>query len=126
MPCKYLWWQVREVERAIGALRPHIDIPGVTDATRELFSIRGRLLKTVGLKYPRTISSILKLAALSPGSITLWHDVESGWMVEAREKPGVPPVYHYVGDDTAVAILSGKLTHELEAELMKPDEYLGE
>ena len=126
MGCGVLWNQVNEVERAIKALRPHISIPGVSEATSELFSIRGRLLKTVGLKYPRTISQILKLAGLSPGTITLWHDIEAGWMTEAREREGAPPVYRYVGDDVAVTILSGKLTHELEAELMKPDEYIGE
>jgi len=126
MGCGVYWKQVREVERAINALRLHIDIPGVSDATRELYSIRGRLLATVGLKFPRTISLILELAGLSPGTITLWHDIESGWMTEARERPGAPPVYHYVKDDVAMAILSRKLTHELESELMKPDEYLGE
>ena len=126
MGCGIYWRQVREVERAISALRPHTAIPGVSEATRELYSIRGRLLKTVGLKFPRTISQILKLAGLSPGTITLWEDIESGWLVEARTKPGAPPVYHYVKDDIAMAILTGALTHELEATLMTPDEYIGE
>jgi hypothetical protein len=124
--CGVYWQQIREVERAINKLKPHIDIPGVSDAMSELSSIRGRLLRTVGLKFPRTISQILKLAGLSPGTVTLWHDVESGWMTEARERPGAPPVYHYVKDEVAITILSGKLTHELEAILMKPDDYLGE
>jgi len=126
MGCGVYWQQIKEVERAYNALKPHVEIPGVNDAMKELYSIRGELLKRVGFKFPRTISQILKLAALSPGSLTLWHDIESGWLVEARAKPGAPPVYHYVKDDVAVAILSGKLSHEVEAALMKPDEYLGE
>ena len=126
MGCGVYWQQVREVERALGALRPHIDIPGVSDAYNALYGVRGKLLAQVGLKFPRTISAILKLLGLSPGAITLWHDVESGWLVEARAKPGASPVYHYVKDDVAVAILSGKLTHELETTLMTPDEYIGE
>ena len=126
MGCGIYWQQIREADRALNALRPHLAIPGVSDAMGELYSIRGKLLETVGLKFPRTITQILKLAGLSPGAITLWHDIESGWLVEARTKPGAPPVYHYVKDDVAIAILKGELTHELETELMAPDEYLGE
>ena len=33
---------------------------------------------------------------------------------------------HYVDDDTAVTILKGELTKELETTLMTPDDYLGE
>ncbi len=126
MGCGVYWKQIREVEKAINSLKPHINIPGVSDATKELYAIRGRLMKTVGFKFPRTISQILKLAGLSPGTITLWHDIESGWMTEAREKPRAPPVYHYVKDEVALKILKGELTHELEVELMTPDDYLGE
>ena len=126
MGCGVYWQQIREVERALGGLRPHMEIPGVFDAMSALTSIRGELLKRVGFKYPRTISQILELAGLSPGTVTLWHDVESGWLTEARVKPGAPPVYHYVKDDVALAILKGEMTHELEAELMTPDDYLGE
>jgi len=126
MGCGVYWQQVREVERALGSLTPHVDIPGVSDVIGELFSVRAKLLATVGLKFPRTISMILKLAGLSPGTITLWHDIESGWMTEARVKPGAPPVYHYVSDDVAITLLKRELTHELEAELMTPDPYLGE
>jgi len=126
MGCGVYWQQVKEVERAINSLQPHIDIPGVSDALGELSSIRSQLLVRVGIKFPRTISQILKLAGLSPGTITLWHDVESGWLTEAREKAGAPPVYHYVKDGVALTLLSGKLTHELEVELMTPDNYLGE
>jgi len=126
MGCGVYWQQVRELERALGALRPHLEIPGVSEAMKELYSIRGELLKRVGLKFPRTISAILKLAGLSPGTITLWHDIESGWMTEARARPGAPPVYKYVSDEVAITILKKEVTHELEAELLTPDEYLGE
>jgi len=126
MPCQYLWYQVRKVEEALNSLVPHLAIPGVADAMNKLASIRGTLLTKVGIKYPKTISSILKLAGLSPGTITLWLDVECGWLTEARDTPGAPPVYHYVKDEVAMVILKGELTHELEVELMTPDEYLGE
>lgn len=80
----------------------------------------------IGVKFPRTTSLLTKLIALSPGSIALWHDVESGFMSEARAYPGAPPVYKGVSDEVAMAILKKEITKELEAELMAPDEYLGE
>jgi hypothetical protein len=71
--------------------------------------------------------SLLKLVAgLSPGSVKVFHDAESGFFVDARAYEGAPPIYHHVTDEVAGIILGGGLTHELEAELMKPDEYLGE
>lgn len=126
MGCGVYWQQIREVEKALNALRPHLDLPGVSEASKSLYALRGKLLSQVGLKFPRTITQILKLVGLSPGTLTLWHDVESGWLVEARAKPGAPPVYHYVKDEVALALLSRQLTHELEATLMTPDDYLGE
>ena len=68
----------------------------------------------------------LRLLGLSPGEIKLWHDAECGWFTEAREHPGATPVYHYISDEVAASIIKGELSKELEAELMKPDEYLGE
>lgn len=126
MGCGVYYQQLREVERALSALRPHIELPGVSAATRELYGLRGKLLVQVGFKFPRSTLALAKLAGLSPGRITLWHDIESGWMTEARVKPGAPPVYKRATDEVAVAILKGELTHELEAELMTPDDYLGE
>lgn len=126
MGCGVLWSQIHELDRALKALKPRIDIPGISDAYNLLNAERGKLLTQVGLKFPRTIMQLLKLSGLSPGTVTLWHDVESGWMSEAREKPGAPPVYKRVSDEVAMVILKGELTHELEVELMKPDEYLGE
>jgi len=126
MGCGVYWQQIKETDRAIGSLRLHLDIPGVSEATRELYSIRGQLLARVGIKYPRIITKILKLIGLSPGTVTLWHDVESGWMTEARARPGAPPVYKAASDEVALVILKREVTHELEAQLLTPDPYLGE
>lgn len=125
MGCGVYWQQVREIERALGTLRKY-GFSEMSEAYRKLYQIRGELLAEVGLKFPRTISQLLKIMGLSPGSITLWHDVESGWLSEARAKPGAPPVYHYVSDETAMAILKKEVTHELEQQLLTPDDYLGE
>jgi len=80
----------------------------------------------VGFKAPRPLTLIAKLIGLSPGVIKVWHDAESGWMSEARARPGAPPVYRAVSDEVAMAILKGELTHELEEKLLTPDEYIGE
>lgn len=89
-------------------------------------ALRGKLLGQLGLKAPKPMSLLKLLAGLSPGTIKVWHDAESGWFSEAREKPGAPPVYQHISDEVAMAILKGELTHELEMTLMTPDEYLGE
>jgi hypothetical protein len=80
----------------------------------------------IGFTIPKPITLIRKLFGLSPGTITLFHDADSGFFTDARAYEGAPPVYHHVTDEVAGIILEGRLTHELEAELMKPDEYLGE
>jgi hypothetical protein len=123
--CPSYWQQINEIERALGVMRK-FKIPVISDAYQDLYKLRGKLLKQVGLKFPRSVTQLLKLAGLSPGSITLWHDSESGWLAEARERPGAAPVYHYVGDEVAMQVLRGELTHELEATLMAPDLYVGE
>jgi len=125
MGCGVLWQQVRELERALGSLR-RLGISEVTEPYQKLFQLRGKLMKQVGFKLPRTISQILKLAALSPESLTLWHDVESGWMSEARAKPGTPPVYHYISDEEAVAIINKQVPPELKQKLLTPETYVGE
>ena len=125
MGCGVYWQQVREVERAMGTMRK-FGIPESADAFRSLSATRGKLLRQVGLKYPRSIIQLIKLVGLSPGSITLWEDVEAGWLAEGRERPGAPPVYHYITDEQAVAILKKEVTPELHDFLMTPDPYLGE
>ncbi len=126
MGCGVLWNQINEIDRALRVLKPHLQLPGMFDAYNLLNAQRGKLLAQVGLKFPRTILQLLRLTGLSPWSIAVFHDLEAGWLVEARVKPGTPPVYHYVSDAVATQILGGGLTHELEAQLMTPDEYLGE
>ena len=125
MGCGIYWNQVNEIERALSTLRK-FGIPEVSEAYQKLFSIRGKLMAQVGFKFPRTVIQLIKLVALSPGVITIWHDIESGWMSEARTRPGAPPVYKRVSDEVAMAILKGELTKELETTLMTPDEYIGE
>ena len=125
MGCGVYWQQIREIERALGTMR-RFGISEVSAPYQQLFKIRGELMTRVGFKFPRTISALLKLAGLSPGEITLFHDIESGWLAMARERPGASPVYHYVKDEVAMAILNEQVTPELEKELMTPDPYIGE
>jgi len=125
MACGVFWQQVGELDRALRSLRIHGLGPG-THAFDDLWKIRGRIFGQIGFKFPREVNLILRLARLSPGSILLWHDVESGWMTEARVSPGAPAVYRSVTDDVAAALRKGELTHELEARLMEPDYYYGE
>jgi len=101
-------------------------IPVVSEVYQTLYSERGKILAQIGFKFPRSITQLVKLTGLSPGIVAIWHDVESGWLAEAREKPGALPIYHRVTDEVAIAILKGELTHELEEQLLTPDEYLGE
>jgi len=125
MGCGVYWSQINELERALGTMRK-FGISELSGPYQELFKLRGKLMAQVGIKFPRTVTQLLKLLALSPGTLTLWHDVESGWMTEARAAPGAPPVYKKASDEVAMAILKGEITHELEQQLLTPDEYLGE
>lgn len=125
MGCGVYWQQVREVERALGSLR-RLGIAESSPAISELMSLRGKLIRQVGFKFPRTISSIMKLAGLSPGTLTLMHDAEEGFLVNAREREGAVPVTRYIPDELAATILKGELTHEAFMELLVPDDYLGE
>lgn len=122
---KYQYNQLHEIERALSTMRK-FGIPEVSDAYQTLYKLQGKLMAQVGFKIPRPLSLLTTLAGLSPGVIKVWHDAESGWMSEARERPGAPPVYKAISDEVAVAILKRELTPELERELMTPDEYYGE
>lgn len=122
---KYNYRQVDEITRALNVLR----LNGILEDAlpyKSLYSLRGKILKQIGIKFPRVPSLLSLVAGLSPGTIKVWHDAESGFMTEARAKEGAPPVYHHVSDEVAIKILKGELTKELEVELMKPDSYLGE
>lgn len=122
---KYQYYQISEVESKIGKMEEwgvSPTDPGYLRASRELEAIKAR----VGLKQPRTFFQIAKAFGMSPGVITLWEDVEAGWMSEARAKPGAPPVYHYVSDEVARAIIKKEVTPEMRKYLFTPDPYLGE
>jgi hypothetical protein len=125
MGCGIYWHQIGEVERALDVMSRY-GIPEESDAYQALYRQKGALLTEVGYKFPRSTLQMRLITALYSPVIRLWHDIECGWMVEAREKPGAPPVYKSVGDEVAMAILKGEVTHELEEELARPDEYLGE
>ena len=123
-----LKYQAREIDRLELTLsRMRLEgIPKLSTPFRAVSDALSGIRSQFGFKIPRPVSLLVKLYGLSPGTITLWHDAESGFFTEAREKPGVPPVYHHVTDDVAMTILKGELTHELETTLMTLDPYIGE
>ena len=120
MGCGIYWAQVNELDRAMGVMDRY-GIDRGTDAYQSLWGQRGRLMAQIGYKFPRETLQMRLIAALYSPMIRLWHDIESGWMVEAREKPGAPPVYKAVGDRLAMAILKEEITPELEQQLLTPD-----
>ena len=122
---KYQYNELHEIERALSTMRK-FGIPEVSEAYQKLYGIRGQLIKQVGFKIPRPMSLLKILLGLSPGTVKVWHDAESGWFSEARTKPGAPPVYKHITDEVAIKLLKGELTKELETTLMTPDDYIGE
>ena len=127
MPCNMTsqYNALNELNRTLRGL----DIAGfgpLTDVYKGIYKVRAQLLGQLGLMKPKATLLVRLMTMLSPGSIKLFYDSDSGWFTDARVKDGAPPVYHHVSDETAMAILRGELSHELEAELMKPDGYLGE
>lgn len=125
MPCSYWQRQLNELDRAMGTMR-RAGIPSSASPFSKLSGLRGQVYQKIGLKLPRVVTQLMRLIALSPGEIILWHDVEAGFVTEARTKPGAPPIYHWPTDDQAMALLTGNLTKELELELMRPVDYFGE
>lgn len=117
--------QIKEIKRAQRVIRLANPLHSVSPLNI-LGQVNNRLALTMGFGKPKPITLLLKLIGLSPGSVTLWHDSESGWLAEGRVVPGSPPVYRYVGDDIAMAILNEALTPEQKAFLWTPDPYLGE
>ena len=122
---KYQVRQLGNIDDALGRLRLKGIGPGVPGFD-SIYKIRSEVLSKIGYKVPRDMLNIIKLVGLSPGTVTVWFDTETGWFSEARERPGAPPVYHAIDADTAVALVSGELTKELEERLMAPVDYLGE
>jgi len=117
--------QLNEVQRTLRVLTKAGFGP-LSEPFQAIYKLQGKLMGYMGLRNAKPISLLKLLGGLSPGSVKLFHDSETGWFTEARERDGAPPVYHHVTDDVAMTVLRGEMTHELEAELMKSDEYLGE
>ena len=125
MGCGVYWQQIHEADRALDVFRLY-GIPEISEVYRKVYGIRAKLLAQVGIKFPRSVTQLIRLVGFSPGVFALWHDVEAGWMSEARARPGAPPIYKSVSDEVAMAIVKQELTPELEAQLLTPDPYLGE
>jgi len=116
---KAYWTQLNELSKKVHSLKRAgfgpLDFPW-----EEVYRLRDEIIgKSIG-PFPRSIVQVLRIAGLSPGILALWLDVEAGWMVEAREYEGAPPVYHLVDENTAVEILQGKNVHEYEAWFIVP------
>jgi len=125
MGCGVYYQQIRELERAMGTMRK-FGIDELSPSYQQLFSARGKLMAQVGFKFPRTISQLVRLLGMSPGTISLWHDVETGWMSEARATPRGRPLYKKVSDELAMSILKNDLSPEQKEYLHTPDTYIGE
>ena len=111
---------IRKLDRSVNSLQRAGLGPGF-DAFDVLTRTRSELLRSIGLKQPKVTSMLLKILGLSPGSIKVFHDAEEGFFTEARPSPGAPAVIKLISDETAIAILKGELTHELEEQLLIPD-----
>jgi len=120
MGCSPYWQQVNEVSSALRTLS-RFGL-GESDAFRQLNALRGKLLTTTAIKFPRTITQLTRLFGLSPHELALFHDAEAGFMVEARTGPGAPPFYHRVDPMIAVDILHGRRLHEYAEFYARPAE----
>lgn len=127
MPCSAEWQAIQRsyLERTLRTLQRY-NINPLSTEYRRIERVGDYININMGFKVPKPITLIMRLFGLSPGELKLFYDAETGWFTEARAKEGALPVYHHVTDEVAVTILKGELTHELEVELMKPDEYIGE
>jgi len=125
MPCKYLWYQVKKVEDELNILK-QAGITKDNPVYQQIYKLRGELFGKLGFRVPTSMVGVLKLLGLSPGEVTIWFNSETGWLAEARTEPGAPPIYHHLDDETAIKLIKGELTKELEERLMMPDDYIGE
>lgn len=121
MPCKEWWHQIRLADETMANLKT-LGISPDDPIFGQLTKIRGELFGKLGFRVPRNLFPILSLVGLSPGSLRLWYDVESGWLVEARERGGAPPVYRYVGDEVAAKISKDEITHAEFMAMLEPEE----
>lgn len=126
-PSDHIDFQFRELNNLNDALRTlqRLGIGPLEPAYNAVFQARNAALGKLGLAKPRTTTLVKLLAGLSPGELRLFLDAELGWLVEAVEKPGSPPVRRYVDGSTAVKIIQGELTHDEFMKLHEPaDEYI--
>ena len=121
MGCGVLYQQLREIEKALGAVR-RAGFDPTSDVYQQIYKVRSQIIGQYLPKMPRSLTQLVRLTGLSPGVLALWHDTETGFMVEAREHPGAPPVYHRVDEDVVDDILAGRHIHEYEALFIVPAE----
>lgn len=98
----------------------------LSDAYQAVYKMRGDLMSQLGLRVFKSSTLLSYLGALSPGYIKLFVDSETGFFTEARKAPGTRPVFRHASDEVALTLLRGQLTHQLEEDLMTPDDYIGE
>ena len=118
------WAQLEEIDRGLSVLRQ----AGLGIGTAPfdiLYKARGEMLRYLSVKLPKPVVLLSKLLGLSPGVINVWFDSEGGFFTQARSDPRLPWATHYVGDNIAITLLKGELTHELEDFLMTPDDFEG-
>lgn len=85
-----------------------------------------KLTHGLGIKMPSVSRIVLKLFGLSPGTLTVFLDSDSGFFAEARATPGARAFYHHISDTEAMSIFNGEMTPELHDHLFTPDDYEGE
>jgi len=124
VPTEHAAFQYAELNKLTDTLSTlrRLGISELDPAFRTVLSARGAALGKLGLNLPRTTTLLKLLVGLSPGEIRLFQDAELGWLVESIERPGAQPVRKYVSDEVAMTLIKGKMTKELEVELMAPEE----
>lgn len=125
MGCGPTWQAVRQTESALRLLEQEGFGPE-TAPYAAIWQRRVLAIEQMGKKATVEPYSLLTRFGRSPGIFKLWNDPEKGWFVEARRVVGALPIYRFVSDDIAKAVLRDKLTHEQETALLTPDPYIGE
>lgn len=125
MGCGAQYEIINTIDKTLRSLR-RLGIDETNPIIGQLTRARGAAFGSIGSKVPRSVLDVIRIAGLSPGSIRVFFDVETGWLSEARPGPGAPPVYHSIDSETAVRIIKRDIDHQLEDYLMTPDTYMGE
>lgn len=147
MGCGVYWQQVHTLDESLRALE-NAGIGEDNPAYQVIWQQRGEVISTIGKKFPRKVVAIshegvlsrlhtlgLEYAGASPGftaeelknaTIKVWLDIESGWMAEARFRPGAPPIYRKLTAEQAISLIKREETPKLIAQLFHEDDYIGE